>query len=284
VIEAAFAADANRWSEMLDALNRLGDSKGLLFYSNDPQQQRLVRNLGWDGSLAGAEGDYLMVINASVNSTKLNLVLDEAIEVDVAIDGAGVASHRVTLRYANGLSAWEKGRDTQFVAETMVAGFYGGYLRIYAPSDADFIDVVEGGQSIGFEEITAESGKAAAGRFFGLARDERTEIAFLYDVPNSVRNSEESMEYRLVIQKQPGTRAIPLRLALQLPDGADLDSVVLDGKSVTTGSGLLEIRTVLDADREMVVRYKVSDDRHASVPDPTEMAVRGESAYLRSRR
>ncbi|HLC20954.1 MAG TPA: DUF4012 domain-containing protein, partial [Candidatus Methylomirabilis sp.] len=291
VIEAAFAADADRWSEMLDALNRLGEGKGLLFYSNDPQQQRLVRNLGWDGSLEGAEGDYLMVVNASVDSTKLNLVLDEAMEVDVAIDGAGVASHRITLRYENGLSDWAKGRDPQFIKETMLDGFYGGYLRLYAPADADFIDAVQDGESIGFEEITAENGKAAVGRFFGLARDERTELAFLYDVPNSVRNSDDSVEYRLVIQKQPGTRAIPLRLALQLPDGADLDSVVLDGKSVTTGSGLLEIKTVLDADRELVVRYKVSDDRHASVPDPTEMAVHGEpalpgrqSAYLRSRR
>jgi hypothetical protein len=255
VIEAAFNTGSDRWSDMLDTLDSLGGSRQLLVYMNDPEEQRLVRNLGWDGSIDGSPGDYLMVVNTSVNSTKLNLVLDESIEVDVAIDGAGVASHRVTLRYANGVSDWEKGRDAEFIRETMLEGFYGGYLRIYTQPDADFIDVVQDGEPIGFEEITVENGRAAAGRFFGLARDERTELAFLYDVPNSVRGSEDSVEYRLVIQKQPGTRAVPVTLKLGLPEGAEIVSAELDGRPITVDGSPFEISTDLGADRELVVKY-----------------------------
>ncbi|HLA81122.1 MAG TPA: hypothetical protein VJP78_05740, partial [Thermoleophilia bacterium] len=122
-----------------------------------------------------------------------------------------------------------------------------------APPDADFIDVVQDGEPIGFEEITVENGRATAGRFFVLARDERTELSFLYDVPNSVRNSGDSLEYRLAVQKQPGTRAVPLRFHLSLPDDAELLSVQLNGKLLDSMS--LEIDTDLSIDREFVVKY-----------------------------
>lgn len=255
VFDAALATPSDRWPKMLDALDKLGERKQLLFYSNDPDFQLLVRNLGWDGAIEDTQDDYLMAVDASVNSTKLNLVLDEAMEAAVALGAAGTASHRVTIAYKNGLSEWEQRHDAQLVTETMGGGFYGGYLRVYAPSDADFIDVVQDNEPVGFEEITTENGKTSAGRFFGLAGDEETKLTFLYDVPNAVRSAGDSLEYRLLIQKQPGTRAIPLKVVLSLPDGGKFISADLDGRAIPAHGGRLDVGTDLGVDREILVRY-----------------------------
>jgi hypothetical protein len=60
-------------------------------------------------------------------------------------------------------------------------------------------------------------------------------------------------EYRLHIQKQSGTPALPLRIALRLPPGAELDAATLDGADVAS---LRDIETDLSEDRELVVRYR----------------------------
>jgi hypothetical protein len=52
---------------------------------------------------------------------------------------------------------------------------------------------------------------------------ERLETVFAYDLPGyTVARSGEESRYRLVVQKQPGTRAHPIEVHLYLPTGADI--------------------------------------------------------------
>ena len=62
-----------------------------------------------------------------------------------------------------------------------------------------------------------------------------------------------SYEYRLYVQKQPGTRAVPLTVTVAAPPGMKIVSVELDGEEL--GSGLSEIVTDLREDRQIVVKY-----------------------------
>ncbi|HEX5139782.1 MAG TPA: hypothetical protein VFX19_02455, partial [Dehalococcoidia bacterium] len=61
--------------------------------------------------------------------------------------------------------------------------------------------------------------------------------------------------YRLFVQKQAGTGAVPLTVSLKLPDGARLESVSVGGKPVKIVDGRLT--TDLSTDRVFEVEYRV---------------------------
>ena len=245
---------SSQWSPLLDAAEELRDEKTALFYSFDPAMQSLAHEMKLDGALADPPGDYLMPVEASVNSTKLNIVIDKRMEMEVALDELGDAHSTVTLRYENNVGAWEQGRDPVLVYRLMLGGLYGGYLRLFTKHPSRLLDVAIDGESAGAEEIGEESGKTVFGRFFGLPKGAKREVAFRYVTPGIAELGDSTARYRLFIQKQPGTGDVPLSLRFSLPEGAELVSVDLDGERLP-GSGL-EVQTDLSRDREIVLVYE----------------------------
>lgn len=253
VVGGALAVDQERWSALLETMDRLAGEKHLFLYAGDSEVQRSLRELGWAGQVRDAPGDYLMAVNASVHSSKLNLVLKERMEVTVRLNGDGSAQNTVTLRYENPLSEWAMTREPELVSQ-MLSGFYGGYVRLLVPPRARLADVRLNGETVGAEEITWEAGRASFGRYLPLPRDSAADLTFAYGVPAAVDVSRGRHEYRLLIQKQPGVRATPVKVVVALPPGAKVESVSLDGQQLPDGP--LEIETELSVDRELVVRYE----------------------------
>ncbi|MFQ5880521.1 MAG: DUF4012 domain-containing protein, partial [Dehalococcoidia bacterium] len=254
IVDSALAVGQEEWRALLETLDRLAREKHLFLYANDQGLQSSLRALGWAGEVRDTPGDYLMAVNASVHSTKLNLVLDERMELNVQLHADGSAQHTVTLHYENRLAEWARGRDPELVYELMLSGFYGGYLRLLVPLQAQLLDVQLNGQAVGVEEVTQEVGKASFGRYLPLPRDTRAALRFVYWVPAAVDISQGTLEYRLLIQKQPGIRATPLKVAISLPSGARAESVSLNGQPLPDKP--LVIETELSVDRQLVVRYE----------------------------
>ena len=245
---------AERWMPLVDVLERLRDQRQILLFAHDPEMQLVAQRLGLDGALENPDGDYFMLVDASVNSTKLNIVLDQRIELAVRIDGQGVAHHQVAISYQNNLPAWAAGRDPLLVRRLMGGGFYGGYVRLLAPEGSRIESVTLADREVGPEEISVEQGKAVFGRFFSLPSGQSIELGFRYTTPGTIRFEDDLLVYRLYLQKQSGTGAIPVRLLLTLPAGAQLHSVELDGERVAS---LADIQTDVRKDRELVVRYEL---------------------------
>lgn len=253
ILEAIFALDGDRWDELVEAVDRLVREKHLFLYSLEEPVQASVRALGWDGGLAPLASDYLMVVEASVHSTKLNLVIQREMRLEVSLDGEGTAHHRLTLRYHNDLQGWARGREPELVRSLMMDGLYGGYLRVLAPPGARLVEVTIDGQSAGVEEIGQEEGCTSFGRYFSLAAGEGREVSFSYAVPSGVSRLDGRREYRLYIQKQGGTPATPLSIDIRLPGGSRPQAVILDGERLPGAP--LHIETALSEDRELRVRY-----------------------------
>ncbi|MBI1884947.1 MAG: DUF4012 domain-containing protein [Chloroflexi bacterium] len=254
VIDEAMDADGQEWQPLLRRLERLAEEKHLFVYSGDAGIERSLGRLGWAGEVREEPGDYLMVVNASVHSTKLNLALRERFDVRVRLDAAGNAHHGVTLRYENRLDEWAAGRDPQFVSDLMLSGFYGGYVRVLTPKESRLREVRLNGEAAGVEEVTQEAGRLSFGRYVPLPRDARASLEFAYLSPGVVEALGGVRTYRLLLQKQPGTGAIPLRLTVELPAGASVTSVTLGGRELPPGR--LRIETDLSRDRELVVEYE----------------------------
>lgn len=243
-----------QWTPLLEALQRLRDERQVLLFFHDAEMQRLAERQDLDGGLETPDGDYLMLVDASVNSTKLNMVLGQAIDVRVQLDAFGVAQHDVTSSYENDLPAWAAGRDPGLVRRLMLGGVYGGYVRLLAPAGGTIERVTIKEREVGPEEVGEEHDKAVFGRFFALSSGETTAVGFSYTTPGVVRLDDAVFEYRLYLQRQSGTDAIPVRLHVELPDGAELESASLDGDAMDAPHS---IATNLAQDRELVVRYTI---------------------------
>ena len=257
MLHSLMSLPSSQWSPLLDTVQDLRDSKTALFYSFNPAMQAVAHDMKLDGALQDTPGDYLMPVEASVNSTKLNIAIDERMEMQVALDELGNAHSSVTFHYQNNLPSWEQGRDPALVYKLMLQGVYGGYLRLFTKEPSRLVDIAIDGANVGAEEVTAESGKTVFGRFFGLPKGAQREVAFRYITPGVADLSGPTAQYRLFIQKQPGTGPIPLTLRLSLPQGAKLVSLELDGKRLAGDSP--EVQTDLSQDREIVLTYKTGE-------------------------
>ena len=70
-----------------------------------------------------------------------------------------------------------------------------------------------------------EHGKATHGLFFVLAPGVQREVHLAWKLaPGAVQEDDGQLRYRLLVQKQSGTPAIPFSLAVTLPTGAMLRS------------------------------------------------------------
>jgi len=254
VIDGTLSAGREEWAPLLETLDRLATQKHIAVYSAEPSLRQRLRELGWSGEVLKARGDYLQVVEASVHSTKLNLVVDQRAELDVRLDGDGDARNSVILHYENRLSRWAEGRDPDLTYDLMLSGLYGDYVRLLAPAGSDLQGVTLNGRDVGAEAVGAESGKASFGRYLALPNGARASLGFLYEVPAAVILTGGVYEYRLLVQKQAGASAMPLDVSVDLPDGASVQSVTLDGERLEGWP--LDIQTELDRDREFVVRYR----------------------------
>src|SRR5690606_20894782 len=93
----------DRWAEVSTLLSALAHERHIQALSFRPEEQLLLQQAGWSGQLETPPGDYVHFNEASVMSTKLNLIIAPVGEYRVELNELGDASHHLTLRYENGL-------------------------------------------------------------------------------------------------------------------------------------------------------------------------------------
>lgn len=256
VIDKTLSAGPSKWTSMLSALRTVGREKNLLLYHTDPAVQEVIADFGWDGGLKGVDDDYVMVVDSSLRSSKLNLVVKPRIELNVSLDWEGNATNVATITYTNDHSSWAEGKDPQLVRLVTAEGsltVYGNYLRLLVPPGSSLQGVAEGGEPVGAEDTWSENGRSVFARYFALPLDSAEEVAFTYVVPSVADMSENPYDYRLLIQKQPGTQVIPLTITIHPPPGWEAIAIELDGEELKDKPN--EIVTDLREDREVVLRY-----------------------------
>jgi hypothetical protein len=252
LLDRVFATPKEDWLDLLELFDRMARERHLQLYFEDEGLQALISDYGFDGAIERTDGDYVMVVDTSVNSTKLNIALQYEAAIDVQLNSDGTATTQVTYTIKNLYDTWKQGRDPQLMAKLMLDGVYGSYTRVYAPRGSRILDVKLDGQSAGPEQTNAELGKQVFGRFFPVLPGETRSVAFSYRTPVVFEVEGRSAGYRLYIQKEAGMPAIPLTLRVQLPDGSRLVDASLDGQSLPAAES---IATQLATDRVLEVRF-----------------------------
>ncbi len=203
---------SGRWADAVDVVRKLGAERHVQVFSFSPAEQTLLRDAGWDGRLKTGGRDYLQVNEASVLSTKLNLIIKPEGSLKIDINELGDVEHELRLKYANTLPEWSKGKDKGLVDQLMLGGLYGGYIRVFGPSGlADPVVEIDGKPAL-IEDLGREETADWFGAIVpvGSGATRLLTMRWRSTPPGAVRDE----GYRLLIQKQPGTDGVCLALTV----------------------------------------------------------------------
>jgi hypothetical protein len=259
--------------ELAKAIRRGVEERHILIWLDDSAVAELLREAGWDGTIQAAEGDYLMVVDTNMGFNKVNPNVDEFFSYRATIGEEGDVHAAATITYHN-RSTREVEECVQearydLTYEGMMNRCYWDYLRLYVPQGARLIEATRNplppgslyrrlsgaGAGSGEPDIgPPEKGKEVFGTFFVVPTQESKEIRFAYELPDILESTDDAYRYSLLIQKQPGTQALPVQVTVELPPGVKL--VATEPEASLVEGHILRYQLSLATDRRIELVYR----------------------------
>ena len=228
--------------------------------------------MGWDGSLAVPDGDFLALVEANVGYNKVSRNIARSVDYQVDLSTEPPRA-QVVVQFTHLSDREPECRPEvryDLVYEDMMQRCYWAYLRVLVPPGSVLTDaspspipanlVYSGeawpGLALSGEELGATSFAQAV--LIPTAGEER--LSFSYTLPVAVvtTNADGSKTYRLLVRKQAGIDQMSGRVILHLPENV----VVLEAPLglISDGDGSLFYDFRSDVDFEIVVRYSIPEE------------------------
>lgn len=235
-----------------EGLLKLLQEKHLLLAFKDQRLIRVARANGWDGAIPPIGGDSLYVVDSTVSYGDSYPYVTSDATLRVTLEQDGSQYHELVLDYNNiypqGVPSWMPPEmlggatfDPATGKLTDIPGFWGNWLRIYLPPDARVVSI-DGLVDPAPQQL--EFRRAVIAGYLPMHPGEGRTVRLRYvtrgDPGESGRN------YRLLLQKQPGTEGRATSVEVNWPDGetavyrgcprVDLDLTLRGGDMRTEGS------------------------------------------------
>jgi hypothetical protein len=258
--------------QLARAMHQALEEQHILLFMKDPQAAEILAANHWDGAILPAESDYLMVVDTNVGFNKVNPNIEEALQLDVAIQDDGTVRTRLTLTYENkstrqvGECIQEARYDDTY--EGMMDRCYWDYLRVYVPKGTVLLEGTRHpfppgslycrmtGEDGGTGEprlVAAEKGKDMVESLMVVPPRESREVRLTYQQPEVVQARAGLRQYSLLIQKQPGTLGVPVSVRIELPASANL--LTADPAPSAADGSILRYDFALTTARELQVTF-----------------------------
>ena len=161
--------------------------KHVLFYLMDEKVQTAVSDFGLGGKIDQTyENDYLHISDANLGGRKSNLYAYSEVQQDIDVSGNGTVTKTVTITYKNP----EK-------QDGWLNSVLPTWVRVYVPKGSELI-ASEGLDKT--QDPYEDLGKTVYAGYFQLRPEGVSKVTLKYKLPFKV-----SKQYKLLIQKQPGT-------------------------------------------------------------------------------
>lgn len=160
--------------------------KHVLIYLFDKEAQNAAEAFNIAGKIVDFDGDYLHINDANLGGRKSNLYVTQEVyqEIEIAKDGSIEKTLEITYKNPQSYDGW-------------LNSVLPNWTRVYVPKGSELVSVS------GFEDQGKpyeEYGKAVFSGGFKLRPEGVAKISIKYKLPFKV-----DKEYKLLIQKQPGT-------------------------------------------------------------------------------
>jgi hypothetical protein len=183
---------------VLDDLNR----KDIQLWFADEDFQAEAVAAGWAGRFDGSwSDDFLMAVDANLNSWKTDYVMKRSMEYRVDLSQE-MPKAKLTIRYEH------TGKERNFMTKD-----YQTFLRIYVPDGAWLSSVSGNAKDPVFGEFM---GKKHFGVLVHVPLGTSKEVSFEYDLPKDLERD----FYDLKIQKQAGLSGVPVKISIVGKDGS----------------------------------------------------------------
>ena len=257
--------------ELVELIDQHLERKNVMIHVFPPTDDSFLWERGWNGAIPVVDHDYLMVVDSSLPGHS-TAGMQRSFEYRVSLQPNEPVEAHLRLRYDNS----DEPRDEicrQFAWE--VYHCYWNYVQAYVPPQATDIQMPEiplhqGALKLiwGYPDAdsatvvpSADTGPSRLTELAGYIVVEPgsvTTIPIQYRLPPEVlrQTANDTYEYRLLIQKQPGMDEDRVSLAVELPSGASGVRTSPEFNS-SLGQWLLFDFT-LASDTTVVVSFRVS--------------------------
>jgi hypothetical protein len=217
--------------------------KLLLVYVNDPRVQAIIRRLGWDGSVAQGESDYVMVVDSNVGWSKVDRNVRRSLTYQVSLSPEGASLAHLLLEYHNLSGPEASGCQLQWMSrgtsyQQQMQACYWNYLRVYLPPGSLLVQAtpmplpegaiyVQQGAGVAGQETLQTStayGRTVLEGLLVTPPGDTVQQSFLYELPPGVLVAQGNRwGYTLVLQKQPGVLERSVEVVVTLAPGYRVD-------------------------------------------------------------
>jgi hypothetical protein len=198
------------------------DTRQLLVYANDGPAEQAISALGASGAIDQVGGDYLYVVDTNLSTNKINQLIDERISYQAKVHADRGITATLTLRYTNTAT-------TANVPVRYGTPFYSEFLRVFVPRGSVLVSSSGLDQAWGTAVV---HNRTQFSGYFQLDTAQSTTISFTYRIPPAAGPGP---AYHLLVQKQPGSAALPLTVAVSGAPGVSI-------------GGTATVRTTLNTD------------------------------------
>lgn len=227
--------------QWIPVMFRIMNEHHVLLQLDAPGISSVLSRYRWDGAIRTEASDFLMVVDSNIGFNKTNAVVGYILkyEVDLTIPEEPVGA--LTVIHINNAEAmickhWDKIRLTMD-GNYPIHDCYWSYLRVYLPAGTQLLDSVTqdvpGYWMINDEDVPAHvdildegiPGVQAFGTLMVVPGQETAQTYFRFALPPGVLSTDDETDqttYRLLVQKQPGTIAVPITFRVVIPEGATI--------------------------------------------------------------
>lgn len=264
-LDRLFALPPSRWTELPPILERIRTERHAALWLVAEDAQARIAQAGWAGAVPAPGGDEVLLVESNVGPvSKLHLVTERTVQVEVAIDEAGRAFGALVVTWTNRIRDDTADPWVQNASEVLLGyqlrDVLGVFVRVLTPPGSSLQEVVLSGDGVrrgGLESVGVELGRTSFGAY-AMVPPGRTELRYGWVTPAVTEIVGSRRRYTLSLPKQAGRLADPLELRIELPDGARMVDVEVVGATPALDEpGIIRASGPWRTDVQVAVTYEM---------------------------
>ncbi|MFH0943081.1 MAG: DUF4012 domain-containing protein [Candidatus Beckwithbacteria bacterium] len=183
------------------------NEKHLMFYfpGDNNQMQAVAEAFNASGRIKEFNGDYFHLNDTNFAGAKSNLYVEQTVDQVIDISADGTITKTVTVEYKNPEPPDDCNLETGGLC---LNGILRDWIRLYVPEGSQIVEVL--GSDIA-AKTDKDLGKTYIEAFVELRPQSKAKLIIKYRLPFK---ADKTKAYKLLIQKQPGTKNVPYTVSL----------------------------------------------------------------------
>jgi hypothetical protein len=256
VYQAIFAdwqsVEQDSSSGLLTAMLEAVTQRHIMIYIPDEGTQNVVDLLGWAGSQNRPEAnDYILVADSNLgNKSNYSVIRSLTYDVTIEPDQSRMSNLRVRYDYFDSIAQDDPAVDSEFHGPRD----YKTLTQIYVPEEVNFLD------DDNFDQVSVQEWDdyTLIVSRVDVDYDTSERLQLSYEMPATEDRVGDFYRYRLLIQKQPGSRIQDVNLQITLPEGAEIISLSPEADAnYALERPILDFRLQLVSDQWIEVIYSL---------------------------